>query len=227
VGAIRWDAWVGDLPTFGAAGQPTAVGLQVERALGPARWHDRLPFYARELSAHAVEVRAASQAVLDREIAYAGAAGLDYWAFVWYPPGSGLDAGSAYAESGKGGMAFAELARAAERRWDAYREVGLRVLPWVTTGWDPRPLVENPVSWSTWDPDGWAQPGTPAEIATHLEQALTWTATFPEAADAGAVLMYAWNEFAEGGWLCPALREGTARLDAIRPVLARRGSVVP
>lgn len=47
VGAIRWDAWVGDLPTVGAAG-PTAVGQQVERTLGPAHWHARLPFYARE-----------------------------------------------------------------------------------------------------------------------------------------------------------------------------------
>src|SRR5262245_14981198 len=93
VGAIRWDAWVGDLPTFRGAGlaEPTAVGLQVERVLGPAHWHDRLPFYARELSADAVEVRGASQAVVDQEIAYAAAAGLDYWAFVWYPPRSGLD----------------------------------------------------------------------------------------------------------------------------------------
>src|SRR6266545_4265636 len=60
VGAIRWDAWVGDLPTSNERG-PTAVGHEVERALGPAHWHDRLPFYARELSAHSVEVRATSQ----------------------------------------------------------------------------------------------------------------------------------------------------------------------
>src|SRR5262245_15451812 len=259
VGAIRWDAWVGDLPTFGGAGlaEPTAVGLQVERVLGSAHWHDRLPFYARELSDDTVEVRGASQAVIDQEIAYATGAGLDYWAFVWYPPGSGLDtarrlylastrrseiafclifgslpglrsalrdpgelldafarpehvrvlggrplvffmprparspadvdvaalrreieavraaavaarvgdpylvvmggdppiarwavdalgldAVSAYAESGTGGVAFAELACTAERRWDALREAGLRVVPWVTSGRDPRPRVE-------------------------------------------------------------------------------------
>jgi hypothetical protein len=341
VGAIRWDAWVGDRPTFGSAG-PTAVGRQVERTLGPARWHDRLPFYARELGADAVEVRGASQAVVDQEIAYAAAAGLDYWAFVWYPPGSGpdaarrlyltsarrseigfclifdglarfrgaigeqgelldafgrpehvrvaggrpllffmpraataptpadlaalrreiaaaraaavaagvgdpyiaclaarpafareavdtlgLDAASVYAEAGTGGMPFADLARAAEGRWDAFREAGLRVIPWVTTGWDPRPRVEHPVSWTTVPPDAWAQPGTPAEIAAHLGRALAWTARYPSAAEANAVLVYAWNEFDEGGWLCPTLREGTARLDAIRPVLARRGSGAP
>jgi hypothetical protein len=338
VGAIRWDAWVGHLPTHNERG-PTAVGLQVERVLGPAHWHDRLPFYARELSVHSVEVRATSQDVMDREIAYACAAGLDYWAFVYYAPGSGLDtarrlylasaqrskiafclifgslpqfrrairdrgellaafarpehvrvlggrplvfvmprparspadvdvaalrreieavraaavaarvgdpylvvmgghppivrwavdtlgldAGSAYAEPGTGGMPFSELAGTAERRWDAYREAGVRVVPWVTTGWDPRPRVEHPVSWTTVAPDAWVQPGAPAEIAAHLERALEWTARYPAAADAKAVPVYAWNEFDEGGWLCPTLREGTARLDAVRRVLARRGS---
>jgi hypothetical protein len=341
VGAIRWDAWVGDLPTYNSAG-PTAVGRQVERTLGPAHWRDRLPFYARELSADAVEVRGAGQAVVDQELAYAAAAGLDYWAFVWYPPGSGLDtarrrylasalrsrmafcliyahltpfrtalrapgelldafgrpeyvrvlggrpllffmaraatvptaaelaalrrdleavrnaavaagagnpyvvgmggrpasvrevvdalgldAASAYAEAGTGGVAFAELARAAERRWDAFREAGQRVVPWVTTGWDPRPRVEHPVSWTTVAADAWAQSGTPAEIAAHLERALAWTARYPAAAEAETLLVYAWNEFDEGGWLCPTLRDGTARLDAIRPVLARRGRTVP
>jgi hypothetical protein len=139
----------------------------------------------------------------------------------------GLDAASVYAEAGTGGMPFADLARAAEGRWDAFREAGLRVIPWVSTGWDPRPRVEHPVSWTTVPPDAWAQPGTPAEIAAHLGRALAWTARYPSAAEANAVLVYAWNEFDEGGWLCPTLREGTARLDAIRPVLARRGSGAP
>ncbi len=33
------------------------------------------------------------------------------------------------------------------------------------------------------------------------------------------MLIYAWDEFSEGGWICPTLSEGTARLDAIRGVL--------
>jgi len=39
------------------------------------------------------------------------------------------------------------------------------------------------------------------------------------------VLIYAWNELDEGGWLMPALPppqgEGTARIDALRKVLGR------
>ena len=277
VGAVRWDAWVGDLPTYNSAG-PTAVGLQVERVLGRPTGTSRLPFYAREVGDHQVEIRGASQDVVDREIEFAAGAGLDYWAFVYYPPGSGLDAarrfylasahrsriafclifdslsrfrsalrdfgelldafarpehvrssvrgwpvffmprpartpadvdvpalrleieavraaavaarvgdpyiavmggapplvrwavdalgldaGSRVRRGRRGGAPFADLVRAAEGRRDAFRAVGLRVLPWVTSGWDPRPRVEHPVSWTTCDPDGWVQAGTPAE----------------------------------------------------------------
>lgn len=78
VGAIRWDAWIGPVPSYD-------VGLQVERSLGPQRWHTRLPFFAEELSATEVRIRANTQAVMDQEIAYAHRAELDYWAFVMYP----------------------------------------------------------------------------------------------------------------------------------------------
>ena len=86
VGAIRWDAWIGD-----AAGSD--VGQQVERSLGPERWHIRLPFYGREISRNQVHVRGNRQEVMDREIAYASAAGLDYWAFVMYAEDSPLTLG--------------------------------------------------------------------------------------------------------------------------------------
>ena len=78
VGAIRWDAWIGPVPGYD-------VGLQVERSLGPQRWHTRLPFFAEEVSSTEVRIRANTQAIMDQEIAYAHRARLDYWAFVMYP----------------------------------------------------------------------------------------------------------------------------------------------
>jgi hypothetical protein len=54
VGAIRWDAWVGELPTFGDATSEDRVGLIVERTLGPAHWHYCLPFYAVEVGENQV-----------------------------------------------------------------------------------------------------------------------------------------------------------------------------
>ncbi len=41
----------------------------------------------------------------------------------------------------------------------------------------------------------------------------------PPGCRGNAVIIYAWNEFDEGGWLCPTLYGGTERLDAIREIL--------
>ncbi len=75
VGAIRWDAWIGD--DYG-------VGRAVHKALGPAHWHHRLPYFGYALSSTQVVVQSISPYEEDRQNAFAHAAGLDYWAFVMY-----------------------------------------------------------------------------------------------------------------------------------------------
>jgi len=337
VGAIRWDAW---------HGEASNVGLVVEKTLSPQRWHYRLPFYGVEVSPTQVQVRANTQAIMDREIAYARAAGLDYWAFVtyapdaamslglklylsstrkgdinfclnlqggcvgaggaknwpaqvaryvgcfkepayqkvaggrplvylfqagdmvgqgkfaswsdaraafdelrkatvaaglptpyivaqhWSPPTArdhadklGLDAVGAYASNGGGKRApYAQLAAHTEKWWDAFRETRAKVVPLATTGWDRRPRVENNVPWEPagGDPDAYYESPAPRELAAHLKAALDWNAAHPKAAEAKAILIYAWNETDEGGWLVPTHAEGAKRLDAIGDVLKKR-----
>jgi len=64
---------------------------------------------------------------------------------------------------------------------------------------------------------------TPAEIAAHLSRALAFTQANPEVCPARTVIIYAWNEHDEGGWLCPTWspdgRPDRRRLEAIRKVL--------
>jgi hypothetical protein len=81
VGAIRWDGWCGDR---------SPVGLDLERVLALERYHFRLPFYAQIEGPGKIAARCIAQEVMDREIAYAREAGIDYWAFDWYPPSDGL-----------------------------------------------------------------------------------------------------------------------------------------
>jgi len=329
VGAIRWDAWIGDAPG-------SDVGRQVERSLGPERWHSRLPFFARVVSPQEVQVRANRQEVMDTEISYAAAAGLDYWAFVMYDENSpltrggldlylqstrrarvrfsmmvqsytfddrsigrlvryfrdaryqrvaggrplvfllgprrvgdpewpdvaervaqlrkacsraglhdpyivhmwgwdeakrvvdwlGLDAIGAYSMNFDDlAASYAVLAEKTEARWDVWRATGAKVFPLVTAGWDRRPRVEHPVSWEPPNPadaiERYYQPPTPDALAAHLRASLDWCARHPDAADAWGVVIYAWNEVDEGGWLVPSLwpDQGTSRLDAIGKVL--------
>jgi hypothetical protein len=332
VGAIRWDGWIGEANGYD-------VGVQVERSLGPQQWHSRLPFYAQVVSETEVRVRANNQTVMDQEIAYAHAAGLDYWAFVMYASDNpqtrggldlylrssrrgdirfammvqsytigeadiarlaeyfasnsyqtvaggrpllfllgpsqvndpawpnvaraldrlrtrtasagmkrpfivhlwgwneskrvidwlGLDAMGAYSMNFDDRAAtYATLARKVEWKWDEWAATGAKVVPLVTAGWDRRPRVEHPVSWEKADPagaiDAYYDTPTPGELAAHLGAALDWCARHPMVADPSIVLVYAWNEFDEGGWLVPSLwpEQGAARLEAVGRVLRHR-----
>jgi hypothetical protein len=335
VGAIRWDAWIGT---------NSGVGLAVEKALGPQAWHSRLPYFGWELSATQVVVRSVTQANEDRQIAYAQAAGLDYFAFVMYATNDamtrygidlyqasahrddvtfcminqgdrpttwtnfmtrmighfsrtnhvtvlggrplmymldgsgfvgssanqfpswaaygaafselraatinaglqnpylvymhwdvtetaarktalGFDAISSYAINGNHSSAsYATLDGTARAFWDTQKASGSKVVPNATVGWDRRPRVQNPVPWESWQVPGvgmdkyYAAP-TPAEWSTHLLAALDWVRTYPATADANTIVIYAWNEVDEGGWLLPTHTEQTARLAAMRAPL--------
>jgi hypothetical protein len=230
VGAIRWDAWVGNYVATGDHNQP---GLVVERTLSPNHWHYRLPFFAVVLDGRPLVYVFGNKGLTKegvqslREDTIAAGLPTPYIVFMGWSSAEGranmalygLDAGSAYATLGNNGQPFLRMAKYGQILWDQYRKAGIQVVPWVTTGWDPRPRVENPTPWVTYPENQWAQTARPEEIAMHLQEALAWIEANPEAAPANAVIMYAWNEFDEGGWLCPTLSEGTARLDAIRIIL--------
>ena len=134
----------------------------------------------------------------------------------------GADAVGAYASDGRGKAApFKDLAAHTQHWWNDFRLTGSPVVPLATSGWDPRPRIEIPTPWHDYgSPDYYYTTPTPQELADHLQAALDWVKAHPETAPAKAVLIYAWNEFDEGGWLAPTLSEGTARLDALRRVLA-------
>jgi len=335
VGAIRWDAW-----------HDGQVGREVEKVLGPKKWRYRLPFFSQEISDTKVFLRADTQAVMDQEIDYANATGLNYWAFLTYEPmatsnlsksfrlylssskkrdvnfalilhsnglpsktqwvalikkyvdyfkdpayqkvaggrplfyiyelggfvhwvGSELDArnalaqlrdatvaaglpppyfvamvwdatqGASYVDSlglqaisayaNGAGYTYEEkpysaLAHSNQNFWEASKNTGKKVIPIVSAGWDPRPRWEIPVSWDTNPiPGTYYTDATPDEIANNLKSAMDWNAKNPTMAEANAVIIYAWNEIDEGGWLLPANTVfnpvGTSRLDAISKML--------
>ncbi|MHB1484328.1 MAG: carbohydrate binding domain-containing protein [Saccharofermentanales bacterium] len=131
----------------------------------------------------------------------------------------GCQAISAYCMGGSDGQAFADGASDEAAAWDTYEATGKKVIPFVTTGWDPRPRIETENDFAAYYPNSWEQTATATEIADHLSDALQWSYNNQSTVEANAVLMYAWNEFDEGGWICPTLFNGTERLDAIRNML--------
>src|SRR4051812_33295074 len=84
VGAIRWDGWHSD-------NDADNVGKAVAKSLGPPEWHYRIPFFGAVGADGRVSVNGDRPEVMEREIAFAAAGHLDYWAFLAYPEGDPMN----------------------------------------------------------------------------------------------------------------------------------------
>jgi hypothetical protein len=123
---------------------------------------------------------------------------------------------------------------------DAMRQVALGanldVVPFASAGYDPSPRFECPAGMCWKASYGGDQAvigtGTSAQVAAHVKSVAEWTAYHGQPRDTAAratspgatLLIYAWNEFDEGGWLCPTLGQdhvspNTERVDALKSIL--------
>jgi hypothetical protein len=326
VGVIRWDYW--------SANQRSSNWVL---AVSQPQWRDRLPFYATDLSSTPVTIREDRQGVMDQEILYASAAGIDYWAFDFYDPAGigappmhmnygvelfktssqshrmryalittdgtgrriwpsysdalvanfadpryqtvaggrpllylfdasglgysragidalraktvavglpqpyivgmvwdaqagaqvidrlGLDAMGAYLLGGDppGEHPYSDQAGADRRFWESANSEGKQVVPVVVASHDSRPAWDYPPPWQYATSGPWYLEPLPSELAAHLDEAADWIATDPTCTEPNSILVYSWNETAEGGLnIVPTHAQGTARLDAIQDVIA-------
>jgi hypothetical protein len=154
----------------------------------------------------------------------------------------GFDAISEYACAGKGYTTdpetYARLTshHVREKLWEKWKRERTPCITFATAGWDTRPRQERPPPWCSWvkatpDPTPPAQQkplidattATPDEIAAHLREAIAWTQANRDLNPANAIILYAWNEHDEGGWLQPTLgadgKSGASRIQAIGKVL--------
>lgn len=134
----------------------------------------------------------------------------------------GGDGLGAYALADPGAEApYADLTRYVATQWRAYEATGRPFVPLAMAGWDRRPRVQNPVPWEKHQKPGVGlhrhyETASPAEFGRHLRDAMAIAAT--QALQ--LVLIYAWNENDEGGFLIPTLGCRHPLLDATASVLA-------
>ena len=121
--------------------------------------------------------------------------------------------------------------------WGVCRQHGIPTVTFATAGWDTRPRIEHPVKWikvpAVPDPTPpWSRnrcsttsPRRPAQLVKHVQEALAWTVHNPDLTPANAVIIYAWNENDEGGWLMPTWtaqgQPDTDRIESVGRVLNR------
>ncbi len=347
IGAIRWDAWYRAVEGV----NPGPVG-EVQRTLSPGKYHFRAPFFTEELSDTSIRIIGYDNDIIGKEIAYASAAGLDYWAFLLYDetylmseglniylrhkdrakinfcaiaepkrlcnsegketerilrllqepnyqkvlgnrpliyifrPDTGLissnggeeivrqkfkdlraaiagaghadpylvimstetnittkmldltsaDAVSEYAyqsDLDRSKTTYQDLCNEAKEFWLQQKNSGYKSIPLVMSGWNRWPRIERPVSWeANWQ----TAPGieitknydlpTPKELAKHVKEGIDWVIENPQSCPAKSILIYAWNEHDEGGWLCPTFQKDSSpddsRLKMLKKVLDQR-----
>jgi len=111
---------------------------------------------------------------------------------------------------------YSELAAENVGFWGECKATGKQVIPIVNIGWDYRP--HTGVNGDR-DPGPWYTEPTMTEWKNHLQAALDWVDNNPSATEPNAVIIYAWNELTEGGWMTPTRGDGTARIEATGEVL--------
>ena len=140
---------------------------------------------------------------------------------------SGYDIFTGYNYHGyinKGGVkiqAFANMIEGHEDIWNRFAvKTSVPYIPVVTTGWDKRPWEAAdlaPEKQSPYYPDR-----THLQVADFVERAIRWMDQHPErTTEERLVLLYAWNENGEGGYLTPTKSQGDIYLRAIGDVLVK------
>lgn len=133
----------------------------------------------------------------------------------------GCDAISSYvAQKGTPQASYRQLNNEVEQFWNECKATNAQVVPICVAGWNPKPRIDYHCEWSRYYPkDVYYTKATPAELANHIESGFQWLKENKVAAPAQCALIYAWNEFDEGGWLAPTLYDSTARIEAISEVI--------
>ena len=103
--------------------------------------------------------------------------------------------------------------------WDSMVMTQKAVIPVITSGWEPRPWPET-LKKSTYYPDR-----SPQKFERFCKLTKDWINKHEnEVVKPKTILIYAWNELGEGGYIVPTVGEGFAYLDAIKKVFGKAES---
>ena len=133
-----------------------------------------------------------------------------------------VDAMSAYTCIGCGISTYDELASEVMRQNKTRLGRCAYTIPLYSVGWDPSPRIDIPSPWVTYPDVDYARFASEEELLCAARRLGEWISG--EACDefAGHILTFAWNEFEEGGWICPTynadLSVNRERVDIFRKI---------
>ena len=134
-----------------------------------------------------------------------------------------IDALSAYACTKGGIQSYEELAKYMIDKNDAKLSVTPAIIPLYTVGWDPSPRVNIPSPWADYANIQYARFASEIELFYGAKLLAQWICEHAKNSYAGHILTFAWNEFEEGGYICPTYTDNNtisyARLNTFKNII--------
>lgn len=141
--------------------------------------------------------------------------------------GSGISALGAYtmgtsANGGIGGT-YSQLTTAAEALWTSYAASGSKMVPTAMCGWSPLARRDRPPSFEPQSPfdnyDSVFTAPTPAQLATHLQDAINFVEANSTVCESGVIQIYSWSECDESeNPMMPSITDPPVNTDGSDPI---------
>lgn len=109
-----------------------------------------------------------------------------------------------------------------ERVWNDMIDTDFDIVPWVNIAWDPRPRIGCSPPYRFTAPDCYSSSyswGTAQEYTAHILSAKRFIRSNPDKCTARTIITYSWNEYSEGGTLCPKQKGDRCYLDALKSAI--------
>ncbi len=138
------------------------------------------------------------------------------------PSTFGADAATSWTPSGGSGDTWSNYASSVSSENATLTSTYSKTVLTAHVNWDSRPYHDNPPPWWTSPPNTWYQPASSDQYRQLVQSAVDQTQAQPSQNEANTVFVYAWNEFAEGGIMCPTVNSdgsiNTTVLDGLAQV---------
>lgn len=120
----------------------------------------------------------------------------------------------------RSGTEFKDLSGCVQSTWVRASTGGRAFVPTIMMGWDRSPRMKHPVPWErrNGQTEIAFQAPSAMELKFHIESGLEFAKRTP---NTPAILIYAWNEFDEGGWIYPASEDNFDRIEVLKSVLQK------
>ncbi|MHB1153419.1 MAG: glycoside hydrolase family 71/99 protein [Eubacteriales bacterium] len=102
----------------------------------------------------------------------------------------------------------------AQRAWEGFGKLGVPYIPYLPSGWDPRPWKDPRPAFAFPTREEWH--GALLAIAATFEKYPSLGIPLPGGSAMPAFTIYAWNEYGEGGMIAPTRGDGWMKLEEIK-----------